>query len=268
MGRVKVFLRACHPLPAAAVTAIITVCGVALGWRGWSVMGLALAVGLGQLSVGWSNDAFDAPLDARVRRTAKPTVTGEVGTQALWVAAWCALVVSVVLSWCVAGWVGGSFYLLWLAAAWLYNVALSRTGWSWLPYAVAFGSVPALLTYGLDGSPPEPWMVAVFSVVGVSAHLANALPDIEIDRAAGVGGAAVVLGERRSADVAWGLLAVGSTILGAVVWQASWLLAIGVLAGYAVAWIFAHRSRGRDAMFRGLLAAVGLDLVVLVIALS
>ena len=112
------------------------------------------------------------------------------------------------------------------------------------------------------------YWVVVFAIVGVSAHLANALPDIEIDRAAGVGGAAVMLGERRSADVAWALLAVGSVILGIVVWRVTWLLAVGVLAGYAVAWVFAHRASGRDAMFRGLLAAVGLDLIVLVIALS
>lgn len=268
MSRLSAYARACHPLPAAAVTAIITVSGVALGWRGWSVLWLALAVGVGQLSVGWSNDAHDAEQDARVRRTSKPTVDGSVSARELWVAAVVALVVSVLLSWWVAGWIGGSFYALWLAAAWVYNVALSRTAWSWLPYAVAFGSVPALLTYGLDGTPPAAWMVAVFAIVGVAAHLANALPDIDLDREAGVGGAAVSLGTTWSARLAWLLLAVGSAVLVAVVVRESPWLAVGVVAGYAVAWAFAHLARSRAAMFRGLLAAVALDLVVLLLALA
>jgi 4-hydroxybenzoate polyprenyltransferase len=129
--------------------------------------------------------------------------------------------------------------------------------------------VTPLLTYGLDGSAPAAWMVAVFAVVGVSAHLANALPDLEIDRAAGVGGAAVSLGPRRTAALAWALLALGSVLLGVVLWRGDdRLLAIGVVVGYAAAWLLALRSRHRAAMFRGLLAAVGLDLVVLVLALG
>ena len=35
--------------------------------------------------------------------------------------------------------------------AWLYNLRLSRTVWSWLPYAVAFGCAPLFLSLGLDG---------------------------------------------------------------------------------------------------------------------
>jgi hypothetical protein len=68
--------------------------------------------------------------------------------------------------------------------------------------------------------------------------------------------------------VAWVLLAVGSVILAAVLRGSHPLLAGGVLAGYAVAWALAHRSTHRAAMFRGLLAAVGLDLVMLVLALT
>ncbi|MFN8169580.1 MAG: UbiA family prenyltransferase [Candidatus Nanopelagicales bacterium] len=268
MNRLAAYARACHPLPATAVTAVITVSGFALGWRGTSLLWLAVAVGVGQLSVGWSNDAVDADQDARVGRTTKPTVAGTVTPRELWAAAAVALVASAALSWWVAGRVGGSFYVLWLAAAWVYNLRLSRTSWSWLPYAVAFGAIPALLTYGLDGTAPAAWMVAVFAIVGVAAHLANALPDIDLDREAGVGGAAVALGARWTARLAWFLLAVGSAVLAVVVGGGSRWLAVGVVAGYAVAWAYAHLVRQRAAMFRGLLAAVALDLVVLLLALS
>ena len=67
-------------------------------------------------------------------------------------AAWIALAVSALLSWIAAGPIGGSFHVLFLAMAWLYNVALSRTVWSWLPYAVAFGAMPAFL-YVANGDP-------------------------------------------------------------------------------------------------------------------
>ena len=268
MTRLAAYARACHPVPAAAVTAIVTVSAWALGWRGTALAGLAIAVGIGQLSVGWSNDAVDAAQDARVQRESKPTVAGLVSPRSLWVAAVVALIASVLLSWRVAGADGGVWYAVSLTSAWVYNLALSRTTWSWAPYAVAFGAVPPLLTYGLDGTPPAVWMVVVFAVIGVSAHLANALPDIEIDQAADVGGAAVVLGRDRTARVAWLLLAVGSGILVAVVRRDSAWLAVGVVVGYVVAWGFAHLSSARAAMFRGLLAAVALDLAVLLLAVA
>jgi 4-hydroxybenzoate polyprenyltransferase len=261
------YVRACHPLPAVAVTTIIVVSGWALGWNGAALLGLAAAVGVGQLSVGWSNDAVDADLDARAGRTDKPTTSGAVSARGLWVAAGCALVVSVLLSWRVAGWAGGSWYVLWLAAAWVYNLRLSRTRWAWVPYAVAFGSVPALLTVGLGEGAPAAWMVVVFALVGVSAHLTNALPDLDRDERAGVGGTAVALGAARTAGLAWLLLALGSVILAGVVLAESAVLAAAVVAGLAAAWLVARRSRRRDAMFRGLLTAVALDLVVLIVAL-
>lgn len=48
-------------------------------------------------------------------------------------------------------------------------------------------------------------MIVLFSLVGVIAHLLNALPDIEIDRTAGKGGMAVSLGRQNSLMLAAGL---------------------------------------------------------------
>lgn len=263
---VRGLARACHPLPAVAVTAVISAFGWSIGWRGWSLLGLGLAVVIGQLSVGWSNDAFDARLDARVGRAEKPSVAGLVSVRLLWTSAIAALVVSCALSWSAAGAVGGSFHVLSLAMAWTYNLALSRTVWSWVPYAVAFGAVPPFLTFGLDGQSPPAWTVAVFGIVGVSAHLANALPDVESDRSAGVGGLAVRLGARASSMVCWVLLAVGTSIL--VVVTASEQPFVGVLAAvsYLVALVAATRSRRRSAAFHALLVVVAVDVMVLIVA--
>ncbi len=227
---------------------------------------MGVAVLVGQLSVGWSNDAVDAGDDARARRTAKPTVSGDVTVRALWVAAVVAVTTAVVLSWYVAGWIGGTFHVTALGLAWLYNVALSRTTWSWLPYALAFACVPSFLTFGLDGSPPPVWMTVVFAVVGTSAHLANALRDHDSDVATGLGGVAVRLGPERGERAAWILLAVGCAVLAVVAVRMSWALAALVVGGYGAARAYAARSGSDDALFRAILLAVAVDLVALLLA--
>jgi 4-hydroxybenzoate polyprenyltransferase len=60
--------------------------------------------------------------------------------------------------------------------------------------------------------------VVVLSVlVGVTAHLLNAIPDIAIDRDTGWGGLAVSLGKRGSVVLAAILVAAGLACLGVVI---------------------------------------------------
>lgn len=260
------FARACHPLPAVAVTFVMSAFAWSLGWRGWPLALLALTMLIGQLSVGWSNDAFDARTDAAAGRTEKPTVTGLVTSRALWIGAWTALVLSAALSWLVAGFGGGSFHVFALAMAWTYNTVLSRTAWSWVPYALAFGAMPAFLSYGLNGMSPALWTVAVFAIVGVSAHLANALPDVESDSAAGLDGLAVRLGPRRGLLLCWLLLGVGSAILVGVTIGPRPMVAWIVVAAYAAAVFAGAVARRPSVMFKALVAVVAIDVVALVLA--
>lgn len=266
MRLVGALARACHPAPTVAMTTVITLVGVALGWRGAAVFGLAISVLVGQLSVGWSNDAFDAQVDRRAGRFGKPVVAGLVTPRQLWWAAASALAVSCLLSWVVAGWLGGSFHVFSLAMAWLYNVALSRTPWSWLPYALAFSAVPAFLAYGVDGQPPDPWLVAVFAIVGVSAHLANALPDLDTDRAVGLDGAAVRLGSKTTALVCWILLGIGSGLLSVAVWPAMPALSLAVGSAFVAAVVVAATTQRRAVGFYALIGMVLVDVVVLITA--
>ncbi len=108
----------------------------------------------------------------------------------------------------------------------------------------------------------------VFSIVGVRAHLANALRDVASDRAAGLGGAVVRWGPVTSARVGWALLAIGTLILAVVAAERSVVLLVLVLAGFLGARLYAARSGSRDAMFRGLLIAVAVDVVAVLIAAS
>lgn len=178
----------CHPLPTAAVTVLVTALAAAAGRSAPGCALVAAAVLTGQLSVGWCNDAVDAPRDLRAGRTDKPVAAGAVTVRAVWTAAWCALALCVPLS-LASGVLAGAAHLVFTAAGWAYNLGVKATFWSWLPYAAGFGALPAFVTLGLPGGPwPAWWATASAALLGVGAHLANVLPDIGDDLRTGVRG--------------------------------------------------------------------------------
>lgn len=77
---------------------------------------------------------------------------GSVGGGAVWAAAFAALLLCVPLS-LACGPVAGAVHLAAVAAAWAYNVKLKATVLSWLPYALGFGSLPAVVTLSMPGRP-------------------------------------------------------------------------------------------------------------------
>ena len=268
MSRLGGFLKASHAAPTVVVSVVIALLAVSLGWRGWPLAGVFVAVAIGQLSVGWSNDAFDASLDKRSHRLDKPTVAMGISSRDLWIAAVIALVISCALSWFVAGVIGGSWHVFALIMAWLYNTVLSRTWWSWLPYALAFGSMPAFLSYGLNGQAPTLWLTAVCAIVGVSAHVANALPDLELDRQADVKGFVTSLGQTRATWLCWILLTAGSIILAVESYAVSAWFPVALGLALAGAALYAKLSRSRTAMFNAILALVVVQVLVLLAAVA
>jgi 4-hydroxybenzoate polyprenyltransferase len=149
---------------------------------------VALTVLAGQFSVGWSNDAIDARMDAAVGRRDKPAATGLISTRTLWLAASAALLASLAAS--VALGPGAALInAAMTAVAWAYNLGLKATLLSPLPYLVAFGLLPAFVAAALPGHPLPRWQVAVAAgLLGAGAHFANVLPDLAADRATGVAG--------------------------------------------------------------------------------
>src|SRR5215472_9239767 len=125
--------------------------------------GAGPAILAGQLSIGWSNDSFDARRDATAGRTDKPVATGNISMRAVWIAA--------------------------IAAGWAYNARLKSTLASGLMYLLGFGLIPAYVTSTLPGHPaPRWWVTAAAALVGLGAHFANVLPDLAADQATGVNG--------------------------------------------------------------------------------
>ncbi len=268
MPRLRGFILASHAAPTAVVTLVVVLLAAGLGWSGWPLAGLLITVLIGQLSVGWSNDAFDAPLDQRSQRLDKPTVAMGITSRELWVAAVIALVISCALSWLVAGVIGGSWHVFALVMAWLYNTVLSRTWWSWVPYALAFGSIPAFLTYGLTGQAPPLWLTAMCAIVGVSAHVANALPDLEMDRQAEVHGFVTSLGRTRATWLCWILLTAGSAILAAESYSVSEWFPVALALALVGAAIYTRFSKKRTATFTAILALVVTQVLVLLAAVT
>ena len=76
-----------------------------------------------------------------------------------------------------------------LACAWSYDLWLKGTVFSALPFAVAVPVVP-LFGYGAAGRFPAVlwWAWPIGALLAVATHLADALPDVEHDRATGVRG--------------------------------------------------------------------------------
>ncbi|MEU3794423.1 UbiA family prenyltransferase [Streptomyces fructofermentans] len=195
-GRVGGLAGSCHPGPVVVVTALMGALAVSAGQSTARCVLTGAAVLVGQLSVGWCNDAFDARRDIAAGRHGKPVVDGTVGVRQVWVAAYAALALCVPLSFACGLW-AGAVHLAGVAAAWAYDLRLKATAWSWAPYAVGFASLPAFVALGLPGQPwPAWWVVTAGALLGVGAHLGDVLPDIRVDLATGVRGWPHRLGPR------------------------------------------------------------------------
>jgi 4-hydroxybenzoate polyprenyltransferase len=82
-----------------------------------------------------------------------------------------------------------------------------------IPYAVAFGLLPAVITLGLPAPHwPPAWALAAGALIGSGAHFTQVLPDIATDRRLGIRGLPQILGER-AATVAAAVLLAGATVL-------------------------------------------------------
>ena len=213
LQRARALAASCHPAPSLAVTLVITVLASSAGRGVGGCALVAAAVMTGQSSVGWSNDRIDVRRDVAAGRGDKPLAAGAVGPGAVSLAAALAVAACVPLS-LANGWAAGTVHLVGVAVAWAYNLGIKRTRFSPLPYALAFGLLPAFVTLALPGTPwPGRWALAAGALLGVGAHFANVLPDIEDDLGAGVRGLPQRLGARRSRIAAAVSLAAASLFL-------------------------------------------------------
>jgi 4-hydroxybenzoate polyprenyltransferase len=116
-------LRATHPLPALAVTALVALVTASRGADGATLAWVIASTGVGQASVGWSNDYLDREQDADAGRRDKPLVAGEASAGVVAALASMSLPLSAVLS-LPLGISEATVMLAAVASAWAYNLGL------------------------------------------------------------------------------------------------------------------------------------------------
>lgn len=210
MPDVLAIARLVHPAPAAAVVALSTALAAILSAEAtgsaWSVrVGLtALSVAGSQIATGAMNDWADRERDAVVQPT-KPIPSGAVSARSALALAGAGLVLQLAAS-LPLGLTALMLGLAALASAVAYDLWLSRTVASFVPYLVSFGLLPLWIAAGvgvpLERVAPAALLVAPFAV---AAHLANTLRDFEADASVGSGNLAQRLGRRRASALAWAL---------------------------------------------------------------
>lgn len=236
-------VRLIHPAPAVAVVALSAVLGAILGVEAGLEPGRALAlttlsVAGSQILTGALNDWADRDRD-RVVQPTKPIPSGDVTPAiALGVA-----IAGAVLQLAASIPLGALALLLGAAAsssAVAYNLWLSRTPLSVVPYLVSFGLLPLWIAAGvgveLERVAPAPLLVGPFAA---AAHLANTLRDFDADARLGSRNLAQALGRATAFRLAWVLaMAVGigvgiAFVVGGAVTPAA--IGLGIIGLAAVA---------------------------------
>ncbi|MCV7136898.1 UbiA family prenyltransferase [Mycobacterium hodleri] len=187
-NRARALLVASHPWPSLAITALVTVLAAQAAPHGIGPVLTGPAMLAGQLSIGWCNDACDAPRDAAAGRTGKPAATGAISVRAVWIAAYVALIAALAMAAAVSARTAVLLAVI-IGAAWAYNLGLKSTLASGLAYVLGFGPIPAYAASTLPGHPVPAWSVtAAAALVGLGGHFADVFPDLVADRATGVAG--------------------------------------------------------------------------------
>ena len=253
-------LRASHIGPTAAVTFISFLLATSLWWEGPAFV-IAFGIFLGHLLVGWSNDLNDYPDDLKHNRTSKPLVSGGVSSEQLILALKiCAHFAIIFNLFGPLGIKGGLIYLFGVGMGVAYNFYFKSTLFSPLPYAFAFAALVSSIVISTDLIPPI-WLITCGALLGVAAHFANVLKDIDQDLESKINGLPQRLGKKASRIICASLLIGTTLILHSLVGNTP-LLVIGLIAA-AITTIAPD-----SVIFKSLIITVIIDLILFLSAVD
>lgn len=211
-SRIIGLLRASHLGPNLLVTFISLFFAQLYWWEGPAFI-IAISVFCGQLVVGWSNDVIDYQDDLLHNRQKKPLVSGQISLRLLLNCLRVMTPLAIVLNLLgPLGFVGGSLSVLAIGLAVAYNFYFKFTVFSWLPYAIAFGSLPSCMALS-KGQAPELWMWLGGALLGSAAHFLNVIKDMDQDQASGIKGLPQRLGTKASVVIAMALVAAAVAVI-------------------------------------------------------
>jgi 4-hydroxybenzoate polyprenyltransferase len=200
-----------------------------------------------QAGIGAANDRIDVDVDAD-RKPGKPIPAGLVGPSG----AERVLAVALALGLGLSALSGLAVFLVAVLGTGIglaYDLRLKGTPWSWLPFAVGIPLLPVFGWLGASGGVlPGPVIVLVVVAVpaGTALALANALADVERDRAAGVSSVAVALGPRRTWVIGATLQGLAIAVAVAVIVAGDWHPGVFATAAAGAALIGAGLLLGRS----------------------
>lgn len=216
-------VRLVHPPPAVAVISLSAALAAIIASQagtppfGARAMLTVVAVAGSQFFTGALNDWVDRDRD-RVAQPSKPIPAGDVSPGAALGVAAAGAILQLASS-AILGWLPLLLGVAASASATAYNLWLSRTPLSVLPYILSFGILPLWIAAGVD---IDTGRVAAASVLvapfAAAAHLANTLRDFDTDARLGSRNLAQVLGRQRAMALAWALaIGVGVAVGAAVI---------------------------------------------------
>lgn len=202
---VRGYLLLPHLVPVLVVE-LATAAFAVIAWHGLPPLRvlapLLLAMLGGQLAIGASNEIIDLPLDMRTKPE-KPLVRGDVSVRGARLMAGAGLVLMTVFG---LKFGAKAFVLLAIGTGlgFAYNFWCKQTPWSWLPYFLALPLLPIWVFVALN-SPAAPllFLYPLGALATVGVHFAQALPDVGVDREAGLRNTSSKLGEERTFAAAW-----------------------------------------------------------------
>jgi 4-hydroxybenzoate polyprenyltransferase len=204
-----------HPIPSLLTTlaavGFALIFGIGLGDA--RLLWIALIMMLVQFSISALNEWADADLD-RLAGRRRPIPLGLLSpSTALSVAALCGVGAFLLSTLAQFGTVALLLVGVGLACGWAYDLRLKGTPLSFLPFAIAFPLMPFWI--GLLAGRPSSALAILFlggSPLATAIHLADAIPDRDRDREAGLRTLAVALGQPGAELVAVGLLLIGTLV--------------------------------------------------------
>ena len=229
-----------------------------LWWEGPAII-IAIGVFLGQLLVGYTNDLYDLADDLKHNRSSKPLVSRLITSNQLITAIKVVTPLAVLVNiFGPLGVKGGLIYLLGVGIGISYNFYFKSTPLSPLPYALAFAALVSSIVFATNRTPPL-WLIASASLLGVAAHFANVLKDLDQDLSSGIKGLPQLIGKKNSRVVVSALLIITTLLLNNVN-PNSPLLVIGLIA--AIITSFAPDKL----IFKALMITAVIDLILLLSA--
>lgn len=241
------YARLPHAAPILAVLAttaamtFVVDAGAPAGRRALVVLAMLGA----QVALGVVNELVDVEAD-RATKPGKPLASGAVSVRGARVM----LVAGVTLATFAGAALGWAPLLLCLLGGGIgsaYSVWFKRSRLAWLPYLAALPLLPIWVAVSFGAFDARLfWLYLLGALAVVAVQLAQSVPDVAADRAAGIASATTRLGERRTLLACWGALAASAGLVLALGWPAgsTTAAAMGVAAGVAAnALVYARAAR-------------------------